>query len=90
MYENPVPAKVLHDPALDEGRLRILQPNVTLARKVILPLNAFDGICAPTHLFRLDEGGGKGVGSRGALSRMPGHPVATLAGRDKGIPKYCL
>ncbi|KAI0871101.1 hypothetical protein GGS24DRAFT_492490 [Hypoxylon argillaceum] len=59
--EKPAPFQLLDDPALDEGGLRIPQPDISLSRKVVLALDAPHDVYASPQVLGLDEGGRKDV-----------------------------
>ena len=59
LHSYAVPSQIFYNPTFDKGLLWILNPNIALAREVVLSLDPTDGIGAPSHVLRFDEGGSK-------------------------------
>lgn len=82
LNEEAVAAEIVDDAGPDEGVLRVLEPDVALAREVVLALNAADRLVLTSGIVCLDEGRGKGTRSRGDI--LGARPMVMRGGSRVG------
>jgi len=59
LHQQTISLQFLQHQSADERLLRVTQPNIFVARKVVRSLKSSDFICPPSHLLGFDKAWGK-------------------------------